>query len=76
MSKVGTLRPDPTAIGQSPGLPLHGFMFVARAQRLRAVAEGHDLGSYLRFLAAMPGCEHRVGNSVPAPDVNAFLLGY
>jgi FdhE protein len=76
MSKAGALQPDPTMIGDVAEppfarLPDSSALFAKRAERFRAVAEGHQLGPYLRFLAALSDCQHRSQDGLPAPDMPA-----
>ena len=65
---------DPTAIGEvaSPPfvrLPDPATLFALRARRLRALADGHDLGPYLRFLAALVERQHRAQDGLREPDI-------
>jgi FdhE protein len=75
MSKAGAPRPDPTVIGDVAAppfarLPDASVVFSTRAARFRAVAEGHQLGPYLRFLAALSDCQGRVQDGPPPePDM-------
>jgi FdhE protein len=76
MSKAGTLQPDPTMIGDVAEppfarLPEPSALFATRAERFRAVAEGHQLGPYLRFLAALSDGQHRLQEGLPEPDMPA-----
>jgi FdhE protein len=76
MSKAGTLQPDPTMIGDVAEppfarLPDPSALFATRAERFTAVAAGHQLGPYLRFLAALSDCQHRLQEGLPAPDMPA-----
>jgi FdhE protein len=76
MSKAGTPRPDPTMIGDIAEppfarLPDPGILFETRAKRFRALAQGHSLGPYLQFLAALSDCQHRLQYSLPEPDMPA-----
>ena len=50
-------------------LPDPSLLFVRRAQRLAALAEGHQLGPYLRFLAALSHAQHDVQDGLPNPEV-------
>jgi len=52
-------------------LPDPAVLFAARAERFRAVAEGHKLGPYLRFLGALSDCQHRLQGGLPEPDMPA-----
>jgi FdhE protein len=76
MSKADTLRPDPTMIGNIAEppfvrLPDPSTLFASRAQRFRDLAEGHELAPYLRFLAALSDCQHRLQEGLPEPDMPA-----
>src|SRR5471030_2825299 len=76
MSKAGSLQPDPTMIGDVVAPPFVRLqdppvLFAMRAQRFRALTEGHALGPYLRFLAALSDCQHRLQNGLPEPDMPA-----
>ncbi|NGO54175.1 formate dehydrogenase accessory protein FdhE [Allomesorhizobium camelthorni] len=70
---------DPTAIGEVSAppfarLPDPSILFARRAQRLAALAEGHQLGPYLRFLAALSNAQHHIRDGLPdpaAPDIDA-----
>jgi FdhE protein len=76
MSKAGAPRPDPTVIGDVAAppfvrLPDPSVLFSTRAARFRAVAEDHQLGPYLRFLAALSDCQDRAQGGLPEPDMPA-----
>src|SRR5450631_4235699 len=85
MSKAGTLQPDPTMIGDVAEppfarLPDPTALFATRADRFRALAEGHKLGPYLRFLGSLCDCQHRIQDDskggllepdMPADEVRA-----
>jgi FdhE protein len=65
---------DPTAIGEVSAppfarLPDPSLLFAQRAQRLNALAETHELGPYLRFLAALADVQHGIQDSLPDPDL-------
>ncbi|WP_394887024.1 formate dehydrogenase accessory protein FdhE [Mesorhizobium sp. AaZ16] len=70
---------DPTAIGEVSAppfarLPDPSLLFARRAQRLAGLAEGHQLGAYLRFLAAVSNAQHHIQDGLPdpeAPDIDA-----
>src|ERR1035437_7030419 len=69
-----TPRADTTMIGdvvEPPfvRLPDPTVLFARRAERFRAVAEGHQLGPYLRFLGSRTDCQHRVQDGLPEPDL-------
>ena len=44
-------------------------LFVDRAERLRALAAGHELGPYLRFLADLAELQYRIQDGLPEPDM-------
>jgi len=76
MSKAGTLQPDPTMIGDVAEPPFARLpdpivLFSTRAERFRTLAESHELGPYLRFLAALSDCQHRIQDGLPEPDMPA-----
>jgi len=77
MSKTtGSPRPDPTMIGnvvEPPfvRLPDPTTLFATRAERFLALAEGHQLGPYLRFLGHISECQHRLQDGLPEPDMPA-----
>jgi FdhE protein len=52
-------------------LPDPRQLFARRAERFRAVAAGHELGPYLRFLADLSECQHRIQNDLPEPGMPA-----
>jgi FdhE protein len=74
MSKADTLQPDPTVIGDVAAPPFVRLpdpltLFAVRAQRFRTLADGHALAPYLRFLAALSECQHRLQGGLPEPDM-------
>jgi FdhE protein len=74
MSKAGTLQPDPSVIGDVASPPFARLpdplaLFAARAQRFRTLAEANELAPYLRFLAALSDCQHRLQDALPEPDM-------
>src|ERR1700722_11259565 len=76
MSKAGTLQPDPTMIGDVAEppfvrLPDPVALFATRAERFRTLGESHELSPYLRFLAALSDCQHRIQDGLPEPDMPA-----
>jgi len=76
MSKAGTPRPDPTVIGDVAAPPFVRLpdplaLFAVRARRFRTLADGHELAPYLRFLAALSDCQHRLQDRLPEPDMPA-----
>ncbi len=73
MSKAGVPRHDPIPIGDIAAPPFVRLpdpltVFAARSLRFRTLAEGHQLGPYLLFLAAISECQHRIQKDLPEPD--------
>lgn len=73
MTKVGDLQPDPSVIGNIAKPPFARppdptQLFTERAERLRSLADGHDLESYLRFLAGLSDLQSKIQNGLPEPD--------
>lgn len=67
-----SVQPDPSRIGgvaEAPfvRLPDPETLFSDRAARLRALAEGHLLGDYLRFLAGVVEAQAGAVAALPAP---------
>ncbi|AZO32800.1 MULTISPECIES: formate dehydrogenase accessory protein FdhE [unclassified Mesorhizobium] len=65
---------DPTAIGEVSAppfarLPEPSSLFSRRAQRWNALAAGHELGPYLRFLAALADVQHRSQEGLTEPEM-------
>jgi FdhE protein len=76
MSKAGVPRHDPIPIGDIAAPPFVRLpdpltVFAARSLRFRTLAEGHQLGPYLLFLAAISECQHRIQKDLPEPDLPA-----
>lgn len=74
MSSVDNVQPDPSFISDilKPPfvqLPDPARVFAKRAERLRALAEGHSLADYLRFLADLTDAQVRILQDLPAPDM-------
>jgi FdhE protein len=46
-------------------------LFARRAERFSAVAAGHELAPYLRFLAGLCACQHGIQHDLPEPDLPA-----
>ena len=72
MAQVGSRGHDPTPIGEiaAPAfarLPQPHLLFARRAERLRALAHGHELKSYLLFLADLCAVQHAIQEGVPDP---------
>jgi FdhE protein len=76
MSKAGAPRHDPIPIGEIAAPPFVRLpdpltLFATRSLRFRTLAEGHQLGPYLLFLAAISECQHRIQKELPEPDLPA-----
>jgi len=74
MNKPSTPRYDAVPIGRVAAPPFARLpdpltIFAVRAGRLRALAEAHELAPYLRFLADLCECQHRVQEELPEPDM-------
>jgi FdhE protein len=52
-------------------LPDPTLIFATRAERFKALAEGHELGPYLRFLGQLSDSQHRLQADLPEPDMPA-----
>jgi FdhE protein len=73
MTQVGTPKQDPIPIGEVAKppfvrLPDPTTLFAGRAARLTSLAEGHELRSYLIFLAELCAAQHRVQDGLPAVE--------
>ena len=76
MRKAGAPRHDPIPIGEVAAppfvrLPDPRTLFATRSLRFRTLAEGHQLGPYLLFLAALSECQHRIQKDLPEPELPA-----
>jgi FdhE protein len=76
MSGADTTAPDPSVISNIPTPPFArppdpDRLFTARAARFAALAEGHDLAPYLRFLAGLCAAQAAVQDGLPEPDAVA-----
>src|SRR3984893_10296360 len=74
MAKAGASRHDPIPIGEvaTPPfarLPEPEVLFMRRAERFRALADGHDLKSYLLFLAGLCAVQHGIQNGLPPAEL-------
>lgn len=74
MSQVGPTQFDPIAIGDVAKppfarLPDPATLFDRRAARLRVLADGHELRSYLLFLADVCDAQHRLQPGLPAAEI-------
>src|SRR5215470_1618708 len=80
MAQVGSRGHDPIPIGEiaAPAfarLPEPHLLFARRAERLRALADGHELKSYLLFLAGLTAVQHAVQDGLPPaalPDADVI----
>jgi FdhE protein len=76
MTQVGTTKHDPIPIGEIAKppfarLPDPAAMFARRAERLRVLADGHELRSYLIFLADLCDVQHRLQPGLPNAELPA-----
>ncbi|GIK82100.1 MAG: formate dehydrogenase accessory protein FdhE [Pseudorhodoplanes sp.] len=76
MSKAGDIEPDPSVIGNIAKppfvrLPDSRQLFTDRAQRFRALADGHELASYLLFLADLSQAQADIQSDLPEPEMPA-----
>src|ERR1700684_547508 len=76
MSKAGAAGHDPIPIGEIVAppfvrLPDPLMVFATRSLRFRTLAEGHQLGPYLLFLAAISACQPRTKKALPEPALPA-----
>src|SRR5215470_4462509 len=74
MSNVGDLSPDPSIIGTIAKppfvqLPDPARVLGKRGARLRALAAGHQLEGYLRFLADLTDVQLHVLPELPEPEM-------
>jgi FdhE protein len=74
MSKAGTPRHDPVPIGEVAEppfvrLPDPSRIFAERAERFAALANGHPLAPYLRFLSGLSAAQHRAQAGISAPEL-------
>lgn len=70
MSKIDSLQPDPTMIGEVAEppfarLPDPTTLFQIRAERFQALAAGHPLAPYLQFLSGLSSCQHALQEALP-----------
>ena len=73
MTQVGTPKHDPIPIGEIAKPPFARSpdplaMFARRAERLKLLADGHELRSYLLFLADLCDAQHRLQDGLPAAE--------
>jgi FdhE protein len=74
MTQVGTTKFDPIPIGELAKPPFAQLpdpltMFGRRAERLRGLADGHELHAYLKFLAAVCDVQHRIQPGLPDAEL-------
>lgn len=77
MSSVDSTVPDPSVISNIPTppfvrLPAPSQLFSARASRFAALAEGHELAPYLRFLSGLCEAQTSIQEGLPEPDAIAL----
>jgi FdhE protein len=73
MTQVGAPKHAPIPIGEIAKPPFARSpdpttLFARRAERLRALSEGHDLRGYLLFLAGLSDVQHRAQDGLPRVD--------
>ncbi len=76
MTQVGPTNYDPIPIGEVAKPPFARLsdplaMFAGRAARLRALADGHELHAYLKFLADLCDVQHRIQPGLPDAELPA-----
>ncbi|MGB3866620.1 MAG: formate dehydrogenase accessory protein FdhE [Xanthobacteraceae bacterium] len=76
MSRVDPTQPDPSAISNIlippfAVLPDPKQVFANRSARFAALAEGHDLAPYLRFLSGLCGAQAAIQDGLPEPEAIA-----
>lgn len=74
MSRKREIEPDPSVIGTMAKPPFVRLpeplrLFVERTLRLRALAEGHQLAPYLRFLSDLTEAQYRIQDDLPEPEM-------
>ena len=74
MTQVGTTKHDPIPIGEVAKPPFARSpdplaMFARRAERLRVLANGHELRTYLMFLADLCDVQHRLQPGLPDAEL-------
>jgi FdhE protein len=74
MVKAGAPRHEPIAIGEPAAppfarLPDPKLLFAQRAERFRALAQRHELQSYLLFLADLSATQHAIQDGLPAAEL-------
>jgi FdhE protein len=73
MTQVGAPKHDPIPIGEVAQPPFAkrpdpATIFARRAARLNSLAGGHELRSYLLFLAGLSEAQHRLQDGLPDPE--------
>jgi len=76
MTQVGAPKHDPIPIGDIAKPPFARLSdplrtFAGRAERLKALAGGHELRSYLLFLAGLNEAQHRLQDGLPVVELPA-----
>src|SRR5262245_18377044 len=74
MSSVGDRKPDPSIIGTIAKppfvqLPNPSRVLGKRVEQLRTLAPGHQLESYIRYLAGLTDVQLRVLSELPEPEM-------
>lgn len=69
-SPPGGVPPEPMSIGEVADppfarLPVPASLFAARSRRFAALAEGHELAAYLRFLANLAQAQNDIQSDLP-----------
>ena len=72
MADLGSTQFDPIPIGEIVNppfvrLPDPSTMFARRAERLRSLADAHQLRAYLTFVADLSDVQHRLQSALPPP---------
>jgi FdhE protein len=73
MTQVSSSKHAPIPVGEIAKppfarLPDPNTLFAHRSERLRVLAEGHELRPYLSFLAGLTGVQHRVLEDLPSVE--------
>ena len=74
MTQSGVAQFDPIPIGEVAKppfvrLPHPATMFARRTQRLRLLADGHELRAYLAFVADLSDVQHHLQSELPPPEL-------
>lgn len=73
MTTIGGSTPAAVEIGEVSAppfvrLPDLSTMFDARARRLLAIAEGHEMEGFLHFMAQVAGAQHAIASQLSDPE--------